>query len=119
MTVRKLLFFLATSVVIAACDSQVGLETGLKDLDPPTGVVLVSATTSTLTFSWDKVSGADLYTARLETPAGKLVANGQVGVTENNVKFEKLTADTEYLSRCVQRPGQFCQIIRSHCASRH
>ena len=99
------MFFLAASVVIAACDSQVGLETGLKDLDPPTGVVLVSATTSTLTFSWDKVSGSDLYTARLETPAGKLVANGQVGVTENNVKFEKLTADTEYLFKVRAKAG--------------
>ena len=90
----KIRFFLSLIILqlAIACGPEVEPETPVEVL-PPTGVRLVQADATSLTFSWTAVNGAENYTARLEK-------NGQYDqqkqVTVNTAVFTGLETGAEY-----------------------
>ncbi len=73
----------------------------------PTGVKLVSADASSLTFTWDEVKNAEYYIALLETPYGEQVPGCRTSVRPNTITFKHLTANTAYVFKVASKVGDF------------
>ena len=101
-------------LIMAACtpDNPSGTPVEIK---APTGVEVVDADQTSLTFAWDEVSGASYYVARLETSDGALVPGGQTTVKETTVKYDGLESNTEYLFKVRAKIGEslsdFCDPV--------
>lgn len=77
-----------------------------QDIPAPAGVKLVSATQTSLVFSWNEVDGADYYVARLETSDGTLVPGGQTSTRETSVGYEDLAPGTTYSFKVRVKAGE-------------
>ena len=67
---------LGTFLILSGCGPE-NPVTPPQEVNPPSGVRLVSSDESSLVFAWDAVEGAEYYVARLETSSGSLVSGGQ------------------------------------------
>lgn len=75
------------------------------DVTVPEGVSLDSYDSSSLTFVWAEVSGADYYVGRLEKVNGELVSGGQTTTKTNSLTYKGLEADTEYMFKVKAKTG--------------
>ena len=85
-----------------ACAPEAEPEIPVEVL-PPSGVRLVQADETSLTFSWTAVEGAEEYTARLEEGDGTYVY--QFATTANTASFSGLEKDLEYQFKVRVRTG--------------
>ena len=85
-----------------ACAPEAKPEIPVEVL-PPSGVRLVQADETSLTFSWTAVEGAEEYTARLEEGDGTYVY--QFASTANTASFSGLEKDLEYQFKVRVRTG--------------
>lgn len=89
---RLISFFLLA--VLAACRPDDPVVP--QEIQAPSGVKCVTATQTTLVFSWNEVDGADYYVARLEKADGTLVSGGQTTTRETSIRYDGLTPETAY-----------------------
>ena len=89
---RLISFFLLA--VLAACRPDDPVVP--QEIQAPSGVKCVTATQTTLVFSWNEVDGADYYVARLEKAGGTLVSGGQTSTRETSIRYDGLTPETAY-----------------------
>ncbi|MBQ2875105.1 MAG: fibronectin type III domain-containing protein [Bacteroidales bacterium] len=89
---RLISFFLLA--VLAACRPDDPVVP--QEIQAPSGVKCVTATQTTLVFSWNEVDGADYYVARLEKADGTLVSGGQTSTRETSIRYDGLTPETAY-----------------------
>ena len=105
---KKILFALIAPLAVLACGQKDnpsgggGSDEPASGLAKPTNVVMTEATESTLSFSWDAVSGADSYGYKL-TASGQKTVTGTVTVT--SVKVEGLKEATEYSFQVLAMAG--------------
>ncbi len=105
---KKILFVLIAPLAVLACGQKDnpsgggGSDEPASGLAKPTNVVMTEATESTLSFSWDAVSGADSYGYKL-TASGQKTVTGTVTVT--SVKVEGLKEATEYSFQVLAMAG--------------
>jgi hypothetical protein len=105
---KKILFALIAPLAVLACGQKDnpsgggGSDEPASGLAKPTNVVMTEATESTLSFSWDAVSGADSYGYKL-TASGLKTVTGTVTVT--SVKVEGLKEATEYSFQVLAMAG--------------
>ncbi len=105
---KKILFALIALLAVLACGQKDnpsgggGSDEPASGLAKPTNVVMTEATESTLSFSWDAVSGADSYGYKL-TASGQKTVTGTVTVT--SVKVEGLKEATEYSFQVLAMAG--------------
>lgn len=106
---KKLLFAFLVPLAVLACGQKDNPSGGGGDSEPstsglskPANVKLVEATETTLTFSWDAVSGADSYSYKLTASGVKTVTGS---VTSTSVKIESLKASTEYTFQVLAMAG--------------
>ena len=105
---KKVLFALIAPLAVLACGQKDnpsgggGSDEPASGLAKPTNVVMTEATESTLSFSWDAVSGADSYGYKL-TASGQKTVTGTVTVT--SVKVEGLKEATEYSFQVLAMAG--------------
>lgn len=92
---KSIILFVPVLLALHAC--QPDSIDPVTDVAPPTGVKLLSAGNTTLTFVWDEVGDAEYYVGRLESPEGDLVTSGQVTVKENTVTYSNLGKGMKYL----------------------
>lgn len=107
---KKLLFAFLVPLAVLACGQKDNPSQGGGDSEPstsglskPANVKLVEATETTLTFSWDAVSGADTYSYKLTASGVKTVTGS---VTSTSVKIESLKASTEYTFQVLATAGE-------------
>lgn len=107
---KKLLFAFLVPLAVLACGQKDNPSQGGGDSEPstsglskPANVKLVEATETTLTFSWDAVSGADTYSYKLTASGVKTVTGS---VTSTSVKIESLKASTEYTFQVLAAAGE-------------
>lgn len=100
---KKILPILAL-VILAACHPDDPVIP--QEIQTPAGVKLVSATQTSLVFSWNEVDGADYYVARLETSDGTLVPGGQTSTRETSVGYENLAPGTAYSFKVRTKAGE-------------
>ena len=89
---RLISFFLLA--VLAACRPDDPVVP--QEIQAPSGVKCVTATQTTLVFSWNEVDGAEYYVARLEKADGTLVSGGQTSTRETSIRYDGLTPETAY-----------------------
>ena len=91
---RQLLKHMAialTALVTLSC-----VDSGKEDpsvpgkLDTPTGISVVEATRTSLSFVWNEVTGAEGYYTRLEDTAGNIVSGGQKSPKTAEVTYSGL-----------------------------
>lgn len=105
---KKLFFALIAPLAVLACGQKDnpsgggGSDEPASGLSKPANVKLVEATETTLTFSWDAVSGADSYNYKL-TASGEKTVTGTV--TQPFAKVEGLKAATEYSFQVLAAAG--------------
>ncbi len=105
---KKIVFALIAPLAVLACGQKDnpsgggGSDEPASGLAKPTNVVMTEATESTLSFSWDAVSGADSYGYKL-TASGQKTVTGTVTVT--SVKVEGLKEATEYSFQVLAMAG--------------
>lgn len=105
---KKLFFALLAPLAVLACGQKDnpsgggGSDEPANGLAKPTNVVMTEATETTLSFSWDAVSGADSYGYKL-TASGQKTVTGTVTVT--SVKVEGLQEATEYSFQVLAMAG--------------
>ena len=105
---KKIVFALIAPLAVLACGQKdnpsggSGSDEPASGLAKPTNVVMTEATESTLSFSWDAVSGADSYGYKL-TASGQKTVTGTVTVT--SVKVEGLKEATEYSFQVLAMAG--------------
>ena len=105
---KKILFALIAPLAVLACGQKDnpsgggGSDEPASGLAKPTNVVMTEATETTLSFSWDAVSGADSYGYKL-TASGQKTVTGTV--TLNSVKVEGLKEATEYSFQVLAMAG--------------
>lgn len=105
---KKIVFALIAPLAVLACGRKDnpsgggGSDEPASGLAKPTNVVMTEATESTLSFSWDAVSGADSYGYKL-TASGQKTVTGTVTVT--SVKVEGLKEATEYSFQVLAMAG--------------
>lgn len=105
---KRILFVLIAPLAVLACGQKDnpsgggGSDEPASGLAKPTNVVMTEATESTLSFSWDAVSGADSYGYKL-TASGQKTVTGTVTVT--SVKVEGLKEATEYSFQVLAMAG--------------
>lgn len=85
--------YLLLLAVVLSCGKD-PVEPQPEVLSVPQDVVLTSNTGTSLSFSWQKVEGAQQYAARLEYTDGKLVQ--QKNPESNSVTFNDLKAGESY-----------------------
>ena len=90
--------------ILAACQPDDPVVP--QEIQAPAGVKLVSATQTSLVFSWNEVEGADYYVARLETADGTLVPGGQTSTRETSVGYEDLDLGTTYSFKVRAKAGE-------------
>jgi len=107
---KKLLFAFLVPLAVLACGQKDNPSQGGGDPEPstsglskPANVKLVEATETTLTFSWDAVSGADSYSYKLTATGVKTVTGS---VTSPSVKIEGLKESTEYTFQVLAAAGE-------------
>lgn len=98
---RLISFFLLA--VLAACRPDDPVVP--QEIQAPSGVKCVTATQTTLVFSWNEVDGADYYVARLEKADGTLVSGGQTTTRETSIRYDGLTPETAYSFKVRVRCG--------------
>ena len=100
----KIRSFLSSVILLLAiaCAPEAEPEFPVEVL-PPSGVRLVQADETSLTFSWTAVEGAEEYTARLEEGDGTYVY--QFATTANTASFSGLEKDLEYQFKVRVRTG--------------
>lgn len=98
---RLISFFLLA--VLAACRPDDPVVP--QEIQAPSGVKCVTATQTTLVFSWNEVDGADYYVARLEKADGTLVSGGQTSTRETSIRYDGLTPETAYSFKVRVRCG--------------
>ncbi len=98
---RLISFFLLA--VLAACRPDDPVVP--QEIQAPSGVKCVTATHTTLVFSWNEVDGADYYVARLEKADGTLVSGGQTTTRETSIRYDGLTPETAYSFKVRVRCG--------------
>ena len=101
MKIRSFLSSVILPLAIA-CAPEAEPEIPVEVL-PPSGVRLVQADETSLTFSWTAVEGAEEYTARLEEGDGTYVY--QFATTANTASFPGLEKDLEYQFKVRVRTG--------------
>ena len=121
---KKNLFVLIAPLAVLACGQKDnpsgggGSDEPASGLAKPTNVVMTEATESTLSFSWDAVSGADSYGYKL-TASGQKTVTGTVTVT--SVKVEGLKEATEYSFQVLAMAGDkkslYCNAVKAKTAS--
>ncbi|MEE3376665.1 MAG: fibronectin type III domain-containing protein, partial [Candidatus Cryptobacteroides sp.] len=105
---KKLFFALLAPLAVLACGQKDnpsgggGSDEPASGLAKPTNVVMTEATETTLSFSWNAVSGADSYGYKL-TASGQKTVTGTVTVT--SVKVEGLKEATEYSFQVLAMAG--------------
>jgi len=105
---KKIVFALIAPLAVLACGQKDnpsgggGSDEPASGLAKPTNVVMTEATETTLSFSWDAVSGADSYGYKL-TASGQKTVTGTVTVT--SVKLEGLKEATEYSFQVLAMAG--------------
>lgn len=95
MNIRKLLCFLSVLPLLWACQPEEGPIIDPIEKDSPANVTLVSSTSSSLTFSWDKVPGAESYSARLENDDRSF--HSQQNPEDTSVTFSNLVNGNTYV----------------------
>ena len=103
-TGMKIRSFLSSVILplALACAPEAEPEIPVEVL-PPSGVRLVQADETSLTFSWTAVEGAEEYTSRLEEGDGTYVY--QFATTANTASFSGLEKDLEYQFKVRVRTG--------------
>ena len=91
-------------VTFVGCTTDDPLR-GPEDLKAPSGVKLVEAAETSLTFSWDELEGVSYYVARLETSSGTLASGGQTTTKGNTVTYKGLAPYTAYVFTVKARFG--------------
>ena len=99
-----LLLIMAASVLMYGCRPDNPMEEP-QDIPAPSGVRLVHAGASSLSFAWDEVKDSDYYVGRLETSDCSLVSGGQISTRETSVKYENLPAETSFLFKVRVKSG--------------
>ncbi len=105
---KKILFVLIAPLAVLACGQKDTPSPSGGDPQPstglakPTNVKMVEATETTLSFSWDAVSGAESYSYKLTATGEKTVA---ATVAATSVKVEGLKAATEYNFQVLAMAG--------------
>ena len=95
---------LGTFLILSGCGPE-NPVTPPQEVNPPSGVRLVSSDESSLVFAWDAVEGAEYYVARLETSSGSLVSGGQTTTQETGIAYDGLDADVSYMFKVRVRVG--------------
>lgn len=121
---KKLFFALLAPLAVLACgqkDNPVqggGSEQPATGIAKPTNVKLAEATETTLSFSWDAVSGADSYSYKL-TASGQKTVTGSV--TATSVTVENLKPATEYNFQVLAVKGDskslYCNAVKAKTLS--
>lgn len=93
------------SLILFGCRPD-GLEDQPAEVKAPTGVQLMSADQTSLTFAWDAVEDASYYVGRLETSEGKLIPGGQASTRQNSIRYDDLSANTTYVFKVRVRVGE-------------
>lgn len=105
---KKIVFALIALLAVLACGQKDnpsgggGSDEPASGLAKPTNVVMTEAAETTLSFSWDAVSGADSYGYKL-TASGQKTVTGTVTLT--SVKVEGLKEATEYSFQVLAMAG--------------
>ena len=105
---KKFLFALLVPLAVLACGQKDnpsqggGSEQPATGISKPANVKCVETTQTSLTFSWDAVSGANSYSYKL-TASGQKTVTGSV--TSASVTVENLKADTEYNFQVLAMAG--------------
>ena len=99
-----LLLVLTAPVILYGCRPDSPMEEH-QDIPAPSGVRMVHADASSLSFSWDETKDADYYVGRLETSEGSLVPGGQISTRETSVTYENLPAETAFLFKVRVKSG--------------
>ena len=118
---KKLFFALLAPLAVLACGQKDNPVQGGESEQPatgiskPTNVKLAEATETTLSFSWDAVSGADSYSYKL-TASGQKTVTGSVTATSVTVENLKPALSRANLGTPQQRyPRSIFQ--GKHCGS--
>jgi len=93
---RFISLILGTFLILSGCGPE-NPVTPPQEVNPPSGVRLVSSDESSLVFAWNAVEGAEYYVARLETSSGSLVSGGQTTTQETGIAYDGLDADVSYM----------------------
>ena len=101
---KKLLLLLAIPLVALSCGKgDESTPSGPKTLDAPSAISLKGVTTTTATFQWSPVNGAEDYFWQVDGGT-KIVASG--AVQARNVTVKDLTAGTGYVFMVRARAGE-------------
>lgn len=92
----RILSLLALMLALSACKDNGIDDVQPKDVSAPTGVVLVSSTATSLTFSWNPTDNAVYYVVRLEDASGKLVQGGQTSTKSATYTYQGLASGATY-----------------------
>lgn len=95
MIYKNLLCLMAALPLLWACQPEEGPIIDPIEKDSPANVTLVSSTSSSLTFSWDKVPGAVSYSARLEKDDRSF--HSQQNPDDTSVTFSNLVNGNTYV----------------------
>ncbi len=95
MIYKNLLCLMAALPLLWACQPEEGPIIDPIEKDSPANVTLVSSTSSSLTFSWDKVPGAVSYSARLEKDDRSF--HSQQNPDDTSVTFSNLVNGNTYI----------------------
>ena len=101
---KKFLLLLAIPLVALSCGKgDESTPSGPKTLDAPSAISLKGVTTTTATFQWSPVNGAEDYFWQVDGGT-KIVASG--AVQARNVTVKDLTAGTGYVFMVRARSGE-------------
>ena len=95
MIYKNLLCLMPVLPLLWACQPEEGPIIDPIEKDSPANVTLVSSTSSSLTFSWDKVPGAVSYSARLEKDDRSF--HSQQNPDDTSVTFSNLVNGNTYV----------------------